>query len=329
MIRAGFVGTGGFARIHADALQKLGVRIAACYSATTARMAAFGEAYGAQVFPDPLAMIDPSQIDVLFIAIPPGAHDGAVELAAARQGIPFLVEKPVGLDLGLCRRIAQEVQGSKLVTAVGYINRQRSAVPVVREILSRNRLSSVRCWRQAKFAMLPWWRKTSMSGGMMVEQATHLVDLLRCLLGDIRRVSAVWSSGISQARFEGCDVFDSMEALMQFRAGLIGSIGACCTLNHGVIRVELLEAVGDDFYLSYDLERVRYKEKANDWVELPFVEDSKALIEAEDRQFLQAVADRDPAGVASSYADALKTLQVTLAMNESARTGAFVDVDRM
>lgn len=325
MLRAGFVGTGGFARMHAEALIKLGVRIAACHSPTASNARAFGQAYEAEVFTNPLDMICPRNVDVLFIAIPPGAHDGSVELAAIREKIPFFVEKPIGLNLPVCGEIAQKVQSSGLVTAAGYVMRHRGAVPVVREILSRNRLSSVRCCRLAKFPPLPWWRKMAMSGGMMVEQATHLVDLHRFLLGDIQRVSAISSSGISQAHFDGCDVFDSMEALLQFKSGLIGSIGICCTLSNGVTRIELLEAAGDDFYLSYNLERVRYKDKG-EWVEIPFVEDAKALVEAEDRQFLQAVAGHDPASVASTYADALKTLQVTLAMNESARIGKFIEV---
>lgn len=329
MIRAGFVGTGGFARMHAEALKGLGVQIAACHSATAERAAAFGAAYGAEVFADPLAMISRERIDVLFVAIPPGAHDGVVERAAVGQGIPLFVEKPVGLDAAVCRQIAQEVKARGLVTAAGYVMRQRAGVATTREVLSRNRLSSVRCCRLAKFAPLGWWRKMSLSGGMMVEQGTHLVDLLRYVLGDVRRVSAVWSGGISQARFEGCDVYDSMEALLQFESGLVGSIGICCTLNHGVTRIELLEVTGDDFYLSLNLERVRYKEKGGDWVELPFVEDGKALVEAEDRQFLRAVAEGNPADVACSYGDAVKTLQVTLAMNEAARRGVFVDVEGM
>ena len=55
MIRAGFVGTGSFARVHADILKKLGVQVAACYSLTPEKAAAFGQAYGAKVFADPLA----------------------------------------------------------------------------------------------------------------------------------------------------------------------------------------------------------------------------------------------------------------------------------
>jgi hypothetical protein len=48
---------------------------------------------------------------------------------------------------------------------------------------------------------------------------------------------------------------------------------------------------------------------------------------AEDQAFVEAVQRRDPARVRSPYADAAKTLAVTLAAEESARTGKPVDVN--
>ena len=49
----------------------------------------------------------------------------------------------------------------------------------------------------------------------------------------------------------------------------------------------------------------------------------------EDQAFVEAVARRDPARVRSPYADAAKTLAVTLAAEESARTGKVVDVPKL
>jgi hypothetical protein len=50
---------------------------------------------------------------------------------------------------------------------------------------------------------------------------------------------------------------------------------------------------------------------------------------AEDQAFVEAVARRDPARVRSPYLDAARTLAVTLAAEESARTGAPVDVPKV
>jgi hypothetical protein len=50
---------------------------------------------------------------------------------------------------------------------------------------------------------------------------------------------------------------------------------------------------------------------------------------AEDQAFVEAVARRDPARVRSSYTDAARTLAVTLAAEESARSGRVVDVPKL
>ena len=160
---------------------------------------------------------------------------------------------------------------------------------------------------------------------MMVEEASHEIDLMRRVLGEIRAVAAVTSSGIAVDRWEGCDVYDSMEALLAFDGGLVGSIGITNVLPQDFNRIDILEVFGSDLYLNLNVDRVRYKEGGSDWVEIPSPS-LESLLRAEDARFLDAVARRAPADVTCTYADALETLKVTLAMNEAARTRRWVDV---
>ena len=240
-----------------------------------------------------------------------------------REKVPFLVEKPVGLDLKVCEQIASAVNKAGLVTSVGYMLRELPLNGEVRKVLTRNRITSVRSCRMSSFPKVAWWRKMSTSGGPMVEQTTHNVDLLRYFFGDVRQVAAFTSAGIAPTRSEGADVFDSMEAVLSFKSGIVGSIGLSDTLNNGFRKIELFEAFGQDFYLSYDMQRVRYREGATDFVELPHPADVNLLAE-ENKRFLAAVEKNDPAAVLSTYADGLKTLKLTLAMNESAEVMAAV-----
>jgi hypothetical protein len=48
-----------------------------------------------------------------------------------------------------------------------------------------------------------------------------------------------------------------------------------------------------------------------------------------DTDFVDAVKRRDPARVRTSYGDALRTLAVTLALDESARSGKVTEVPRV
>ena len=328
MTRIGFIGTGAFARAHAGALQKLDVSIAACYSTNEAKAASFASDFGAKRFDDPLAMVSKEVIDVLYIVVPPFAHDGKAERKAIAEGIALLCEKPVGLDLGLCRELATEIRKTGLVTSSGYLLRLAPGVEEIKAILARNTVSTVRSCRLANMPPVHWWRRMDMSGGQMVEQVTHFVDLQRHVVGEIKSVAAVASSGLAAKKFDNCDIYDSMEALMVFASGAIGSVGASHLLNSGGARMEPLEVCGQDFYLSYDLQKLRYKEGQADWVEITADGDGEPLLE-ENRRFLQAVTDGDPGAVIGSYPDAVGTLAVTLAMNESARTGGLIDVEEV
>jgi predicted dehydrogenase len=114
-----------------------------------------------------------------------------------------------------------------------------------------------------------------------------------------------------------------MEAVMAFASGAIGSIGLSDTYENGFSKMEMFEVFGQDFYLSYNMQRLRYQEGKGEWVEHPTPKDVNLLLE-ENKRFLAAAERNDPAGVLSSYDDALKTLEVTLAMNESAKTGKVI-----
>lgn len=324
-MRAGFVGTGWFGREHALAAKSLGLEIAGCYSTNAAKAAEFAKEFGAKVYADPREMVSRKNIDVLYLVVPPFAHDGGVELQAIKEKIPFLVEKPIGLDLAVCRRIAAEAARAGLVVSVGYLLRELSLVAEARKVIGRNRITSLRACRMSSFPGVHWWRKMDLSGGPMVEQTTHLVDLIRFVFGEVSQVAAMTSYGIGATRFDGCDVYDSMEAVMTFRTGAIGSIGLTDTFENGFSKMELFEVFGQDFYLGYNMTGLRYKEGKSQMVELAEVKDANLLL-AENKRFLAAIEKGDPSAVLSPYADGLKTLELTLAMDQSAKTGAVVQV---
>jgi predicted dehydrogenase len=322
-VRIGIVGTGWFGSSHAEVLRQLGCDIAACYGTNPPKTKEFAQKFQARIFASPIEMIAAGQIDAVVVAVPPFAHADGVEQAAIGQGLPLLVEKPIGLDLNLCRQIARQAASAGAVVAAGYLLRHCPLLEPARQAISRNRLTSIRGTRMSNFPPPLWWRRMETSGGPMVEQTTHQVDLIRYMFGEIQTVTAVTGRGIGPARFPGADVFDSMEALMTLEGGLIGSVGLASTFENGFSKIAWFEAFGQDFYLCLDGTGLRYKEGKAKWVEMPMPKDSN-LLKEQDRQFLQAAADKNPAGVKSPYADALRTLEVTLAMNASAATGQTV-----
>jgi predicted dehydrogenase len=134
VVRIGFVGCGGIAQAHMDALSKIeGVQLVAFCDIVPEKAKAAAKKHGGKAFTKVKQMLKSVEVDALFFCLPPFAHGD--ELLAIEHGIPFFVEKPVGLDLGLIREIAAGVREKNLLTSVGYMNRYRRSVNTVRELL--------------------------------------------------------------------------------------------------------------------------------------------------------------------------------------------------
>ena len=67
------------------------------------------------------------KLDVVYIAVEPTAHDGIEETCIERNW-PFLVEKPMTLDMAQGKAISEAVEKKGLVTVVGFQDRYLDVV---------------------------------------------------------------------------------------------------------------------------------------------------------------------------------------------------------
>lgn len=176
-----------------------------------------------------------------------------------------------------------------------------------------------------------WWRCMEQSGGQFVEQCTHLVDLSRYLFGEVQEVSAYSMRGFI-TEVPNVSVDDGMVVNVRFECGALGSFCTGCFPLAG--HPEGLGA-GISLNLSSRKKRVVFEGSnfeaklfsgESDVIDLPVGEDP---FHVQTRTFLKAVENQDAGQILSDYEDAMRTLAVTLAANESAheRGGAPVRVE--
>lgn len=336
MIRVGFIGTGNFAQQHAEILKELGVSIVACYGTNLEKTISFAKTFRCEIYTDPLKLISANIIDALYIVIPPSAHTGNFELKAIKEKIPFLCEKPVGLDLSLCKEISKGIEQENLITSSGYLLRYESLFEKTKEILKRNKTSTIRICSYTYMPEVHWWRKLKSSGGMMVESGSHYIDLLRYLFGEVSSIASVTSEGISQNSIPNSDIYDSMEAILKFQSGEIASIGITHLLNKIDARKDELLVYGQDLALKIDLYKLRYENEATifykevgtlDWKSASNYSSKKELMTRESNAFINAIKQNNPSLIKSTYPDAVKSLHIALAMNQSAELKQFTIIE--
>src|SRR5262245_38314329 len=172
VIRVGFIGCGGNARGHMRRVREVeGAQIVGVCDVVPELASEAGELTGAEACTDHRALLDRGDLDAVFISIPVFAH-GAPELDTIARGLPFLVEKPVALDLATAKEIAAAARTMGVMVAVGYQLRYAGTVDVARERLARQRIGLVigRYWcNSGSGDPGRWLRQMEKSGGQLVE----------------------------------------------------------------------------------------------------------------------------------------------------------------
>ena len=201
-IHIGFIGCGGNARGHMRSLGNVpGARIVGVCDVVpeTAQQAA-GQT-GAQPYTEYNALLERDDLDAVYISLPVFAH-GAPEMAVIERGLPMLVEKPVALDMATAREIETAVTKANLLTCVGYQLRYRGSAEAAKRLLSAHDAGplgivhgSYWCGTGRQHGAT-WRTQRSKSGGQILEQATHTLDMMRFLAGEVDEVFAYFGRAI-------------------------------------------------------------------------------------------------------------------------------------
>ncbi|WP_425228064.1 glycosyltransferase [Sphingomonas sp.] len=314
--RVAFIGAGGIAHRHFGVLEQFDdVTIVGVCDTDEDRAREAAERFGALAFTDADAMLDEVAADAAYICVPPFAHGGP-ERAAIRRGLPFFVEKPVALDLATAEAIGEEVESRGLVTAVGYHWRYLDTVDEVRGLLARTPARLVSGYWLDSTPPPRWWWHQDQSGGQMLEQTTHLIDLARYLLGPVTRAYGL-AGHDDRAEFPDLDVATVSTASLQFASGAVGNFASTCLLgwNHRVG----LHLFGD----RLAIELTDHDVMIDTGQGRPVRGNGSDPVWQEDRDFIDAVQGKENR-IRCPYGEALETLRLCLAIGESARSGEAV-----
>ncbi len=202
-IGVGVAGFGWMGRVHTQAYLRVphhfpGLgrrpRLVAVADEVPGRAAAAAEQYGfAAATGDWRDLVRDPRVQVVSIAAPNFLHrEMGVELA--RAGKHIWIEKPVGLTAADARAVAAAVHEAGVQGAVGFNYRNAPAVEAARAMIADGGLGTVTHARFRFFSdyaahpegALSWRFARERGGnGVLGDLASHAVDLLRHLLGDI------------------------------------------------------------------------------------------------------------------------------------------------
>jgi predicted dehydrogenase len=225
------VGCGRIARRHSELLghgEIDGARLVAVCDIVEEKARRIGEEFSVPWFTDMHEMMKTDGIDVVAILTESGNH-ARHTIALAPYGKHLMVEKPMALTLHDADEMIQACDAAGIRLFV--VKQNRFNVPVVktREALVAGRfgklvLGTVRvrwCRPQSYYDQDSWRGTWAMDGGVLTNQASHHLDLLEWMMGDVDSVFAMTSTALARIETE-----DTGVVVLRFRSGALGVIEA-------------------------------------------------------------------------------------------------------
>jgi myo-inositol 2-dehydrogenase/D-chiro-inositol 1-dehydrogenase len=310
--RVGLIGAGGVAQRHARVLSGFDdVRLVGVTDVDGDAAWRLASEHAAVALPDVAALLDAGP-DAVYVCVPPFAH-GPAERAVAERDIPLFVEKPVAVDRATADGIAALIADRGLLTAVGHHWRYLAVVEQARRLLAGRPVRLVTGAWLDKVPPVGWWPHRDRSGGPVVEQAAHVLDLARYVVGEVIEVSAVGNG--TPPPVDGADVDGATVATLRFASGAVGTLATTCVL--GWKQRAGLEIFADGLYLGLTEDALVVRDADG---ERTVAGDPEAARVAVDRAFIDAIQGVGD-DVRVPYADALRTHALALAVAESAAVG--------
>jgi len=231
-LKAAILGCGSFSHRHAQNLLSLGsqVELVAFCDRHEERAGAYNEKYAqgkAALYSHHAELLAREPLDLLIICLPPYSHSDEVQRAAER-GVHLLLEKPIALSSEHAWRMVAAVESAGVKTQVGFMFRFGEAVEQVKRLIDSGEagqpgLMTARYFCNSLHA--PWWRVREKSGGQLVEQVIHMVDLMRYLMGEPVSIFSR-QENLFHRQVPDYSIEDTSASVVSFQNGAIGVIYA-------------------------------------------------------------------------------------------------------
>ena len=223
-IKAGIIGCGGIAQVHAWALGSMkDVDLIAFCDSEEDKAKALAGSEG-EVFDD-WRKLCKADLDVVHVCTPHYLHAPmAIELL--RSGKSVFVEKPCAISMQQFKEL--EEQDRKHPGRLGFCfqNRYNETTRLIDKIVSEGKLGKIKgaramvTWRRDEdyYASSPWkGKRTTEGGGVLINQAIHTLDLMLKYMGDPVEVNG--NTNNYHLNSKDIEIEDTVEAWMFFSEG--------------------------------------------------------------------------------------------------------------
>ena len=326
----GIIGAGNMGRNHQGSITNYGASVVAVHDVHLAAARALAtHTDGALATTDLDAFFD-IEMDGVVITTPPPIRFEPIQMACDR-GISMMIEKPPALNMVEGRKCLAAIEEAGIIAAVGFQLRYHPLYERLKALIASETVHLVRTVCTVNyylsFSMAPWFLQYEISGGPLPEQAVHVLDCARFVMGNPKpvRAHALAAKNMALERTE-FDAENAIQMTYELDNGVFGTHMNHCGTEGFTFEVEV---VGPHLRLHAHMtdNTIRGYLNGEPLNESAAAENSLGLNKT--GAWLRAIETGDRTLLRSPFADGIQTLALIDAAVQSRDTGKFVNVETL
>jgi predicted dehydrogenase len=148
-------------------------------------------------YTDYMEMVEKEDLDAIYITTPIDKHVPLItDLAKVNRDISLFVEKPLAASYETAQQASNAVANLRGIHMVGFQKRFSPVFLKAREIIKQGILGELMFFRSSSYSSDVLregtaWRFSKEGGGVLLDLAPHMLDLLQWFFGEPKEVQAV------------------------------------------------------------------------------------------------------------------------------------------
>lgn len=194
------LGCGSVGKRHIRNLLSLNVGKTAVYDINEDKLNALKKEFSIDVYTDLNKALSEDTYDAALICTPPSCHVAQASLLL-ENGMHCFIEKPMSHNLEGIDNLIETASKKQKVALVGYTLRFSSMIAKIKRLINGGDIGNILSVRASVGYYLPYWRphedyrkgygaRQELGGGIVLD-ASHEVDYVRYLVGEVTEVFAV------------------------------------------------------------------------------------------------------------------------------------------
>ncbi|HEU5140533.1 MAG TPA: Gfo/Idh/MocA family oxidoreductase [Bacillales bacterium] len=310
MVRIALLGTGFQGQGHLNTIKEIPeIELVGMCDLNREALTRAEKKFGIPAFSDYVEMLKETKPEGVIICTPPEVRLQPVREAAER-GIHCFIEKPPAKHLHMAEEVIEVLDRTGVINSVGFMFRYSQAANRCRELIQGRRIALVRSAMLDGLALREnwprWFFDKERSGGPIFDQAVHMLDLSRFMLGEMSQISG-FQDNLVIPKEGDFTVEDSFSLSLRYKDGPLQNHTHSWVYPGFVAEMEF---ISDEMHLTLDLARGRLSGHI-DGEPIDF-ENEDHLYRKELEVFAEAISSNRQDLIHSNYSDSVKSLSAAL-----------------